>query len=261
MSDIHQPSDPSVRDRRGKVKPARHFVPQDLASAPASQLDPVLHRRRRPFSYPGPVIMAICGGIFVAYIFNFAGTQNFFDNFFNNLYKSTQAHADQVGTAYNAALPFVLLGLLALIVGVIVSSRRQAEAIKRRTRPLTWREAVTLHGFVSSATKHEVAIDVAREAFRLLLPFCRYGLRTRMSDTLRGDLRMTQTEVVDIYADLILKTERKHDPKSGEPRIETVLDLLQTASKCPKRYLVETESAEPMERRGEENWVVRPAGH
>jgi hypothetical protein len=191
-------------------------------------------------------------------VFNFGGTQNFFDGLFNGMYKTSQAHTEQVGTAYNAALPFVLLAMFGLIGYAFYLSRQQAAKSREKNRPLTWREAVTLNGFVSSAAKHEVAPDVAREAFRLLLPFCRYGLRTRMADTLRGDLRMKESEIVDMYADLLMKTGRKHDQKMGDPRIETVQDLLVTAQKCAKGSLA-GDGAVVSERRGEENWVVRPA--
>jgi hypothetical protein len=255
MSATRTPVSVSPRDRRGP-KGTRRFVPQDPTVAPAHHLDPVL-TRKHAMSHPGAVILATIGAVFTAYIFNFGGTQNFLDRLVGEVYEKTQTHADQVGVAYNAALPVILIGIVAFIVWIAISSRRQTERSKERSRPLSWREAVTLHGFVSSATKHDVGPDVAREAFRLLLPFCRYGLRTRMSDTLRGDLRMTPAEIIDLFADLVQKTERKRDPRLPDPRLETVLDLMQTVSQCPKRYIAEFETA-TAERRGEENWVVRP---
>ncbi|WP_142988291.1 hypothetical protein [Granulicella rosea] len=213
---------------------------------------------RSPFAKPKLVSMVSGGVLFTAYVFNFGGTQNFFDNLFSGFYSSSQAHTEQVGKAYNAALPFVLIGMFAVVGYAFWLSRKQAAWSKEKNRPLTWREAVTLNGFVSSAAKHEVQPEVAREAFRLLLPFCRYGLRTRMADTLRGDLRMRDAEVDDLFSDLMAKTGRKYDQKLGQLSIETVQDLLVTAQKCPKAYKAENEGAALSERRGEENWVVRP---
>ncbi len=244
------------RDRRGP-KGTRRFAPQDPTVAQAHQLDPIMPARS-PFAKPKLVSMVSGAVLFVGYVFNFGGTQNFFDNLFNGLYTSSQAHTDQVAKAYNAALPFVLFAMFAIVGYAFWLSRKQAAWSKEKNRPLTWREAVTLNGFVSSAAKHDVQADVAREAFRLLLPFCRYGLRTRMADTLRGDLRMRDTEVADLFSDLVAKTSRKYDQKLGELNIVTVQDLLTTAQKCPKAYKAENEGAAISERRGEENWVVRP---
>jgi NADH:ubiquinone oxidoreductase subunit 5 (subunit L)/multisubunit Na+/H+ antiporter MnhA subunit len=255
MSNILPPTT-EERDRRGP-RPTRRFAPPDPSVNHTYQLDPVMPKRS-PFSQPKTVSMAAAAIVFVSYVFNFGGAQTFFDGLFNGLYRNSQAHSDQVGTAYNAALPFVLAAIVAVIGYSVYLSRKQAARSREKNRPLTWREAVTLNGFVTSAGKHEVSPDVAREAFRLLLPFCRYGLRTRMADTLRGDLRMKESEIVDMYADLLMKTGRKHDQKAGDPRLETVQDILVTVNKCLKGGLA-GDGAAVSERRGEENWVVRPA--
>ncbi len=199
-------------------------------------VDPTLTRKGL-LAHPGSLFIGGLALLFFAYVFNLGGLQTYLDGFFSGLDRSVRAHNNEVATMYVAALPYLGVGLGAVVLLLLLSSLgRGAKSVKKR-RKLRSREEVSLDDFTEAAAAHGVSRRVAREAYHGLAPHYRKPMCVTLSDRMTTTLQMKPVEVSDLYGNLLLQTDRKRAVGDDGGQIETVLDLLVAVEKGMPRSL------------------------
>lgn len=210
---------------------APKFAPVD--AKPGKAHDPA-DAPEGPKSYTGLLVVAVGGTCFLAYIFNWAGMQVGLDGYFNGLYKQTQGNSDAVGDGIATAAPYIGLGIAALLVYMVIAAVIRSLPARKLKGPAPRRE-LTLHRFVDKAREHTLDVVMAREFYRMLQAECGAGcLPAALEDSFTGELKLSDERVAAIYTALLMKVERKPDPKAGEPKLGTVLEMMTTVQGSPR---------------------------
>ncbi|SNT36042.1 hypothetical protein SAMN05421770_1096 [Granulicella rosea] len=210
---------------------APKFAPVDVKASRAH--DPA-DAPDGPKSYTGLLIVAVGGTCFLAYIFNWAGLQTTLDGYFNGIYAQTQGQTDAVGNGIATAAPYVGLAVAALLVYMVIAAVIRSMPAKKRKGPPPRRE-LTLHRFVDKAREHALDVVMARELYRIFQAECGAGcLPAELEDSFSNELKLPEDRVQAIYMALLQKVERKPDPKAGEPKLGTVLELMTTVQASPR---------------------------
>jgi hypothetical protein len=210
--------------------------------------DPHLTRQGL-LSHPGTLLMGLGGVLFAAYIFNIGGTATSLDALFNGWNESAQAQNHHVQAGIETAIPYAVALIAVIVLYAILKGIGSAFTSRRTTKQLAPRKEVTLQEFTDHVATKAISPKVAKEAFKLLLPYYRNRMRTRLSDSLTQVLQLNQIQIHDLYANLLYQTDR-HAPIGDNPiEIDTVFELLTEVEKATPRSNNEAPFIPPAPRR------------
>jgi hypothetical protein len=245
------PQDPQNPQRRfadrtpaaGQQYHRRSTDPQRRAT------DPNL-TRKGILSHPGTLMMGLGGVLFAAYIFNFNGTATYLDALFNGWNDAAHAQNHAVQSGVVAAIPYAVGFIALIILYAILKGIGSALTSHKTAKQLAPRKEITVQEFTEHVATRGVSPKVAKEAFKLLLPYYRNRMRTRLSDSLTTVLQLNRVQIQDLYANLLYQTDR-HMPRDQDDEIEaeTVLDLLLLVEKATPRSSNEQPFIPPAPRR------------
>jgi len=186
--------------------------------------DPELTRRGL-LAHPGILLLAVAALGFFAYVFNVEGIQPVLDGFFGGLNQTAQSKNDDVANLVVASAPYVKVGLGVVAAWVVLLVLRGAMKSGTKAAKLSTRKPLTQQEFMDLAAIQSISGRVAREAYDLLLPHYNHHMRTRLSDSLASDLRLSRHERADLVGNLLRRTDRMSQWGDGDD-VDTVLDLL-----------------------------------
>jgi len=243
------PQTPQPQQRRFADRNPGAAHPHRRATDPQRRAtDPSL-TRTGIMSHPGTLMMGLGGVLFAAYIFNFNGTATYLDALFNGWNDAAHAQNHAVQSGVVAAIPYAV-GFIALIVlYAILKGISSALTSHKTTKQLAPRKEITLQEFTEHVGNRGVSPKVAKEAFKLLLPYYRNRMRTRLSDSLTTVLQLNRVQIADLYANLLYQTDRHMPPGDEDVDADTVLDLLLLVEKATPRSSNEQPFIPPAPRR------------
>jgi len=237
MSDPHRP------------KHRRH--PNRLNRAHAGQsLDPTLTRKGL-LAHPGSLLTAFAAILFFCYVFNVGNVQTFLDGFFGGLDSRVKSHNNEVSTFVIASLPYVGVGIAAVVVFfILMALGRGARTVSKR-RKLSGREEVSLYEFIDAAEKHNISRKVAKQAYYQLLPHYEGQPRIQLGDRMGSSLHMNAVAISDLYGNLLRNTDRMRKVGDDGGKLVTVLDLITAVETSTKRSLTQSKLHLRLGHRGE----------
>ena len=211
--------------------------------------DPTL-TRTGILSHPGTLLMGLGGFLFAAYIFNVGGTATYLDALFNGWNDAAHAQNHRVQSGVEMAIPYAVAFIALIVLYAILKGIGSALTSRKTTKQLAPRREITLEEFTEHVANKGISPKVAKESFKLLLPFYRNRMRTRLTDSLSGVLQMNRVQIADLYANLLYHTDR-HMPHGDDPEIDadTVLELLTLVEKARPRSNNEQPFIPPTPRR------------
>lgn len=247
------PDPPLARDRRAAT-PGRRATDSSATTDPGHRramdsaprrrsTDPQIRRRQDDHksgkSTFGALITFVIAMLFLGYVFNVAGFATAADGFFTGLDASAKSENDTAARVVALVYPAIGLLVAALVLfGILRAIYRSIRGAKKN-RALAGREVITLEKFKRITEARGIRPRIATQAYQLLLPFYASSMRARLDDRLIEDLHMTPQQVHDIYGNLLLNTDRKAIP-GEEPKILTVMDLLQSAQSAKRHSLMDS---------------------
>ena len=217
------------------MAPARKFVTHSAMNhRRAGGLDPILTRKSRT-SHKGVLVLVVAFVLFVAYVNNVGGLKMFADGLFDNWNQSAHSQNGAVVTAIATVFPYIVgLLLLVVVVSVIRGLVGKGQDFRKQRR-LGKREEVAMEDFIDESVEHGVSAKVAREAYRLLQEICSDCMRARFSDDLKYDLHLERSDVTNMYAALVKKSDRMLRAESMMAPYTTVLDVMMAVERSPVR--------------------------
>lgn len=189
------------------------------------------------FSNTGSLFVVGLCALFFSYVFNVAGVKDMLDNFFSGMDQSVKSHNAAVADFVTTAIPYAKLAGVAILAWIVLLYVMRLIEAARKNANLSSRRHLTVEEFIATASEHNISAKVAREAYHLLSPHYDHRMRTRMSDSLAGDLQLTRPERADLVGNLLRRTDRLAQWGTQERDIETVLDLLNEAEHATPRFL------------------------
>ncbi len=224
------------RTPSARLTPREGRRPRHTGFATLQKVDPVLTRHK--FSGIKVYSMAAVGAVFAAYIFNVQGTATFLDSFVSGFNSNLQSHSTSAVRLTLDFLPCLGLGIAALIVFAAGSALVRSIRTAQKTLRLNQRPCVTVDHFAHLTAAHGISHKVAREAYKLLLPIYANRFCARLNDELGLDLQLRGVAITDLYANLLLQTDRIAANREFQNiQIVTVLDLLLSVESAPHRSL------------------------
>ena len=199
-------------------------------------MDPELTRKGLA-AHPGGLFLALAAIGFFAYVFNFGGIQPVLDGFFAGLNQTAQSKNADVAGLVVASVPYVEIGVGVVAAWVVLLLLRGALKSGTKAAKLSSRKPLTRQEFIDLAAIQSISTKVAREAYDLLLPHYNNRMRTRLSDSLAGDLRLSRHERADLVGNLLQRTDRMSQWEEGDD-VDTVLDLLIAVEEARLRSVV-----------------------
>jgi hypothetical protein len=240
------PANPQRRfaDRNpGMAQPHRRSTdPQRRAT------DPNLTRKGL-LSHPGTLMMGLGGVLFAAYIFNFNGTATYLDALFNGWNDAAHAQNHAVQSGVVAAIPYAVGFIALIILYAILKGISSALTSHKTTKQLAPRKEISLQEFTEHVGQRGISPKVAKEAFKLLLPYYRNRMRTRLSDSLTTVLQLNRVQIADLYANMLYQTDRHMPMGDVDIDVDTVLELLTLVEKATPRSSNEQPFIPPAPRR------------
>jgi hypothetical protein len=173
--------------------------------------------------------------LFFCYSFNIAGLKTFLDGSFDQMDVKVKSSDMLVYDAWTTLLPFAELVLAVLCGWIVIRVLAGLFRGASKAAQLSGRETMTVSEFVALAERHKISPKVAREAYRLLRPYYRNQVEIRMSDDLKKTLRLNHHELDDLFANLLMNSDRRSG--SDPDDIETVLELLRSVENVAPRSL------------------------
>jgi len=200
-------------------------------------MDPEL-TRKGALAHPGGWMLALAALGFFAYVFNLGGLQPMLDGFFGGLNQMAQSKNGDVAALVVSAVPYVEIGLGVVGAWVVLLLLRGALKSGTKAAKLSSRKPLTRQEFIDLAAIQSISTKVAREAYDLLLPHYNNHMRTRLSDSLASDLRLSRNERADLVGNLLRRTDRMSQWEE-EDDVDTVLDLLIAVEETRMRSLAQ----------------------
>ena len=193
-----------------RLAPARTFVSpaaMDRSHNGTRGLDPILTRKSST-SHKGVLVLVAAFVLFVAYVNNVGGMQQFADSIVDNLNQSAHEQNGAVVTAIMTAFPYMVGLLLLMVLVSVVRGAIGKHKDMQKERRLSKRDEVGMDDFIDESVEHGVSAKVAREAYWLLQVICSDCMRARFDDDLKYDLHLQRADVTNMYAALIKKSDR-----------------------------------------------------
>ena len=205
--------------------------------------------RKGILSHPGTLMMDLGGVLFAAYIFNVGGTANYLDALFNGWNDAAHAQNHAVQSGIEVAIPYAIAFVAIIVLYAILKAIGSAISSSKTKRQLAPRREITVEEFTEHVGNKGISPKVAKEAFKLLLPYYRNRMRTRLTDSLSGVLQLNRVQIADLYANLLYQTDR-HMPMGDEDvEADTVLELLTLVESAKPRSNNEKPFIPPTPRR------------
>jgi len=237
-----EPRDPAPRLRvpaapaRVPTAPVRRFsTSMDPDKHSLHGLDPVLTRKGGATAHKGVLFMAAGGFFAMAYAFNVGGLGTYLDQMFTNVDKSAQSENSLVVSTVIKIAPIVGAAILGLLIYAFARWVWGGVKSVSKGRKLSQRHEVGLSEFTKMAEAEGVGAKVARESYALLKPAYHGQMRVLFEDTLRGDLHLSEHDVIDLYAGCLRKSDRHLRSVETERQPVTVLELLVMVENAPVR--------------------------
>jgi hypothetical protein len=181
-----------------------------------------------PKSLWGTFAIILGAVLFLGYFFNVGG----FATASNALFSGpSTSSSTKINALSEMALPLAGLVVAAFLVLQFVRWSVYGSKGFQTTSKLTRRPVITLEQFKRVAGDRGIDPSVAIRAYQLLLPFYQRRKRARMDERLVQDLRMSNSQVKDMFANLLRHTGGKARPATAEELPVTVLQMLQTAQR------------------------------